>query len=356
MQKSERCRPSEAAAAAFAVLLFPLSAGAAEISFAGKKVDMYIGSTAGGGTDISSRLLGDYIVKYLPGQPTIIYRNIPGGQGVKALNYFASSKVKPDGLSLAGGSQGHIDLDSRSLSAVEYDPLKFEYIGGFSRGGTLFVMRKSAIPRLSDKTAKPVVVPAVEVVASGPQMALWGMEFLGWNAKIVLGYGGTPAMILAARQGEADSMSSSSTLALKPLLEDPDFVPFMQFGDLDDSGKFVARPAYANVPVFASEVEKKMAPSQQRVFESWLQAQYLDKWFALPPGTPKEYIAVYNEAFRKATQDPNFIKQANVMFGEDFKSISAELITRLVSGMVRDHEAVNKFVTELRRKNGLPVE
>jgi hypothetical protein len=342
--------------AAFAALLASVPAAAQEVSFAGKKIDMYIGSTAGGGTDTSSRLLGDYLVKYLPGKPTIVYRNIPGGQGVKALNFFASSKVKPDGLAFAGGSQGHIDLDSRSLSAVEYDPLKFQYFGGFSRGGTLFVIRKASIPRLHDKSAKPVVVPAVEIVASGPQMALWGMEYLGWNARIVLGYGGTPAMLLAARQGEADVMSSSSTLALKPLLDDPDFVPLMQFGDLDDSGKFVARPAFATVPVFATEVAKKLPPQHQGVFESWLEAQYMDKWFALPPGTPKPYLDAYNDAFNKATKDPDFIKQAYLQFGEDFKSISAELITKLVTGMVRDHEAVNKFVTELRRKHRLPTD
>ena len=76
----------EAAAAAFAGLLLAYPATAQEVSFAGKKIDMYIGSSPGGGTDLSSRLIGDYVAKYLPGRPTIVYRNIPGGQGVKALN------------------------------------------------------------------------------------------------------------------------------------------------------------------------------------------------------------------------------------------------------------------------------
>ncbi|MGH8514394.1 MAG: Bug family tripartite tricarboxylate transporter substrate binding protein, partial [Gammaproteobacteria bacterium] len=89
-----------AAAAALAGHLLAYPAAAQEVSFAGKKIDMYIGSSPGGGTDLSSRLIGDFVVKYLPGKPTIVYRNIPGGQGVKALNYFAKD-VKPDGTGFA---------------------------------------------------------------------------------------------------------------------------------------------------------------------------------------------------------------------------------------------------------------
>ena len=99
------CRAAALAAAAV-VLASPCAAQ--DVSFAGKKIEMYIGSSPGGGTDLSSRLIGDYLAKYLPGTPTIVYRNIPGGQGVKALNYFAKD-VKPDGIGFAGGSQGHFD-------------------------------------------------------------------------------------------------------------------------------------------------------------------------------------------------------------------------------------------------------
>jgi hypothetical protein len=348
-------RDLAALAGAFVAFLSATPAGADEISFAGKKVDMYIGAAAGGGTDLSSRLLGEFIVKHLPGQPSIIYRNIPGGQGVKALNHFAT-RVKPDGLGIAGGSQAHIDPGSRQQSAVEYDPLSFIYIGGISRGGTVFVLRKGALARLADPAAKPVVVPALEIASTGPQMALWGKEYLGWNVKIVLGYGGTPAMILAARQGEADAMASSSTLQLQPLLDDPEFVPYVQFGDLDNSGKFVERPSFAGVPIFETMIESKLPQAYRKIFEAWLQTQYVDKWFALPPKTPPAYVAAYVEAFRKAMEDKEFIRQARLQFGDDFKSISAQNMTQLVKGMVENSDIVLQHMLELRRKHGLPTE
>jgi tripartite-type tricarboxylate transporter receptor subunit TctC len=261
-----------AAAAAFAGFLCVAPAPAQEVSFAGKKIDMYIGSSPGGGTDLSSRLIGDFVVKYLPGKPAIVYRNIPGGQGVKALNYFARD-VKPDGLGFAGGSQGHFDPAGGRQSAIEYDPLTFKYIGGINRGGTVFVFRREAIERLSKPGAKPVVVPAVAGASTGPQMALWGKEYLGWNVKFVIGYSGTPAMILAAMNGEADSMASSSSSQLKPLLDNPAFAPFTQLGDLNDSGKFVPRVAFPNVKVFADIIAPKLAKNDGEILLAWLQTQ-----------------------------------------------------------------------------------
>jgi hypothetical protein len=234
--------------------------------------------------------------------------------------------------------------------------LTFAYIGGISRGGTLLVMRKSAAARLNDPAAKSVVVPAVELVSTGPQMALLGKEYLGWNVRLAIGYSGTPAMILAARQGEVDAMASSSASQLKPLFEDPEFVPYTQLGDLDDVGNFVERANFRDVPLFGPMMEAKLPQDKRAVFSAWLRTQYLDKWFALPPKTPPAYVAAYRVAFNKAVNDPNFVRQARLQFGDDFKAVSADNITQLVEGMVSSADLVLNEMLELRRKHGLPTE
>jgi hypothetical protein len=341
--------------AGLAALVFAQPAPAQEVSFAGKKIDMYIGSAPGGGTDLSSRLVGEFVVKYLPGKPSIVYRNIPGGQGIKALNYFAT-QVKADGLGFAGGSQGHFDPAGRTQSAIEYDPLTLQYIGGVNRGGTVFVFRKEAIGRLGNPNAKPVVVPAVAGASTGPQMALWGKEYLGWNVKFVIGYSGTPAMILAALNGEADCMASSSSAQLQPLLENTAFTSYTQLGDLNDNGQFVPRIAFPNVKVFADMITPKLPANDAEILLAWLQTQYIDKWFALPAGTPGPVLQAYRTAFGKAVQDPEFVRQAKLQFGEDFGATTAENMTKLVHGMVKNAERVDKHMKALREKHGLPAE
>jgi tripartite-type tricarboxylate transporter receptor subunit TctC len=87
-----------------AVLAMAFSAvQAEEASFAGKQVTMIIGSAPGGGTDTSGRVIANFIAAHLPGKPSLIVRNIPGAQGLTAMNHFVK-QVAADGLTITMGS------------------------------------------------------------------------------------------------------------------------------------------------------------------------------------------------------------------------------------------------------------
>ena len=53
----------------------------------GKQIDMFIGTPAGGGYDQYGRLLGRHMSRYIPGNPTIVFRNMPAGGGRQAMNH-----------------------------------------------------------------------------------------------------------------------------------------------------------------------------------------------------------------------------------------------------------------------------
>src|SRR5438128_12535328 len=73
------------------------------VSFQGKTITMIVGSPAGGGTDTSARLIASLLANHLPGRPAVVVRNIPGAQGITAMNYFVK-QVAPDGLTLMTAS------------------------------------------------------------------------------------------------------------------------------------------------------------------------------------------------------------------------------------------------------------
>ena len=138
-----------------------------------KSVTMIIGYTAGGGVDAAGRLFAQFLPKYLPGQPSVIVRNMPGADGRVALNFFVRN-AKPDGLMITTGSGTQLDpLAFRSANAL-YDPTKFNFVGGISRGGTFQVISKTGEERLRDKNPTPVAVGAVDGTRSGEQMISWG--------------------------------------------------------------------------------------------------------------------------------------------------------------------------------------
>src|SRR5262249_22313845 len=126
-------------------------------SFKGKTVTMIVGSPPGGGTDGSARLIALLIADRLPGKPTLVVRNIPGAEGITAMNYVAK-QVAPDGFTLMVGSTTQADPLLYRRAQAQFDPTTFSAIGGVGRGGTVLLIRKEAEPRLYDHSAKPVVM------------------------------------------------------------------------------------------------------------------------------------------------------------------------------------------------------
>ena len=59
------------------ILGLPLKVGA--VDFSGKSVTLSIAFSVGGGSDRWARVYAPYLSKYLPGNPTVVVRNMPGG-------------------------------------------------------------------------------------------------------------------------------------------------------------------------------------------------------------------------------------------------------------------------------------
>jgi hypothetical protein len=223
---------------------------AAEIDFKGKTVTIVMGTQAGDGTDTAARLMGRMMTKYLPGNPTMLYRNLPAGHGIQALNYF-NDQVRPDGLSWFGGSGSSIRPETLRRKEVRFDPRNFHMFGGLPAPGGLVVIRKDAMPRLYDRTAQPVIMGDVDGNRASGQLGLWGPAFLGWNMKYVVGYAGTGAMTMAFKGGETHAYVTYNSFLLNPMRDSGDYVFLAQVGFPKGDG-FVARPDYPDVPVLSN--------------------------------------------------------------------------------------------------------
>jgi tripartite-type tricarboxylate transporter receptor subunit TctC len=330
------------------------SVTAQEVSFKGKRIETIVVSSAGGGTDTSTRLVGRFLAKPLPGKPDIIYRNMPAGHGTAGLNYFAK-QVKPDGMTWVGGSSSHVDSTTLAKEAVEYNPTKFEFFGGVSRGGSLLVLRKEKVKNLTDKSLPPVVVGEIDGNRSWGQMIMWGADILDWNIRFVVGYPGSGPLNLAARRGEIDMFGTAGLTLLKQILATGDFVAVAQDGATVD-GQSTGRKDFPDVPVFADMVEGKTSGLTAETFEFWNSSVQMDKWYALPTGTPKEHVEAYRAAWNALVKDPEFLKQAYLQFGEDFTPVSGAYVARMVSKTSYPAKEITAHFEGLKIKYGLPAQ
>lgn len=341
-------------ALAAAALLAPAGASAA-VDFGGKRIDVIMGSSPGGGTDGTTRLVGRFLEKYLPGHPDMQYRNMPGGHGIKALNYFAS-QVKSDGLTWVGGSSAHIDPNSLKKPAVKYNPTKFHLFGGVSRGGSIVFINSRKAKNLTDKSLQPVVVGEIDGSRSWAQMIMFGQEALGWNVKFVIGYPGTSQLLLAVRRGEVEMIGTSNLTLLKEMFKSGEYQGVAQMGSPNEKGEVEGRSDFANVPVFDDLVEGKLSGQAKNSFEFWNSLNQLDKWYALPANTPAEIVEAYRAAYDKVIKDPEFLKNAHLQFSEDFTAMKGEVVQKLVGKTAYPPVELTDFIEQMKVKNGLPAE
>src|SRR4051794_29059549 len=88
------------AVVAFATL-FPFGQPVqAEDFYAGRSIEILIGSGVGGGYDRYARTVLHHMVKHIPGHPTYVPRNMPGAGSMKTAEYLSTMAPK-DGTTIA---------------------------------------------------------------------------------------------------------------------------------------------------------------------------------------------------------------------------------------------------------------
>src|SRR5262249_36940012 len=229
--------------------------------------------------------------------------------GITAMN-FVVQQAAPDGLTIVTGSSTTADPLNYRKPQSHFDPTAFGVIGGVGRGGSAILISKEAEPRLYDKRARPAGMGApAGIPRSGMQMTAWGIEYLGWNARWIVGYRGTNELMLALERGEIDMTSTANLFLLQKLVDTGRFKVLVQTGMLRN-GAALPRPECADVPVLARLVDGKLGdPLAAGAFEYWESIAAMDKWVALPPKAPKAMLEIYRDAYGRIVREPDFIER-----------------------------------------------
>src|SRR5688572_12045633 len=109
-----------AAALCSATLVVPASAQSVENFYRGKSIDLIVGYGAGGDYDAYSRLAARHLSRFIPGNPTVVVKNMQGVGSLKALNYVYS-QAPQDGSTIGMMGQTVALEQLVKNSAVRYD-------------------------------------------------------------------------------------------------------------------------------------------------------------------------------------------------------------------------------------------
>lgn len=321
------------------------------VSFKDKTITMIIPTTAGGSTDLSARLFAKFFGDYLPGKPSVIAQNVPGGHGVTALNYIAQ-QVAPDGMTMTMSSNSQVDPINYRAPQAKYDPLSFQIIGSIGIGHNVMIIRSDALPRLKDKSKPPVTMGSVSgAPRSGMRMTIWGTEFLGWNTKWVVGYPGSTDLLVALERGEIDMTSFPSSYVADRLTDTSKYKVIYQDGLVENPAPS-GRADVDNAPLFTEAMKRKIKDPKIEAAYTYWRASTLFKWLALPPKTPDAIRDTYREAFLKITADPQFKAQAQEAL-EGFTVNSPAETVRMIHDLAVTSDEALDTMDALMRKQGL---
>ncbi|SFM38742.1 Bug family tripartite tricarboxylate transporter substrate binding protein [Thermodesulforhabdus norvegica] len=288
----------------------------AEVDFSGKTIKWIIPFSVGGGSDVWARLYAPYLQKYLPGNPTIVIKNMPGGGSIVGANYF-HERARPDGLTIFGSSGSTTFPYLLGNSKVKYDFSKYHIVLASSTGGVVYINPDLGVKSAADlKGFKKELVYASQGVTSLDLVPLLAFDMLGLNVKAVFGYKGRGAGRVAFEQGEVNIDYQTSTAYIenvRPLVEMKKAIPLMTWGVLDEEGNIVRDPIEPDLPCFPEVYEmvhgKKPSGPAWEAWKAFFVAGFaVQKAVWLPEKTPAEIVAVWREAAKKTIEDPEFQK------------------------------------------------
>src|SRR5690606_11618602 len=123
-----------------------------------KRVEFLISSTAGGGNDISARMIARHTSRHMRGSPTFIAKNMPGARGGTLANHLFNIASR-DGLSIGMVQNSALFQPLYGDVKARFDIKKFNWLGSPNKDvGVLILWHKTPVDTLDDARKKGLIL------------------------------------------------------------------------------------------------------------------------------------------------------------------------------------------------------
>jgi tripartite-type tricarboxylate transporter receptor subunit TctC len=316
-----------AVAALMAATLFAQAQEPAEF-FRGKSINIYVGSSAGGGYDTYARLLARHFGKHIPGQPTIVVQNMPGAGSNKAAGYIYAVAPK-DGTAIGAIFPGAILQPLLGDAAAQHEPNKFIYLGS-ANSDVYHCFARSDAPAKTfrDALKTEIILGASNEGGTTRDLPAMMNNLAGAKFRIVTGYAGSKEIGLAVERNEVHGACGIGWTGFTTLYASW-FEKKLVNMTLQLAVKGHPELNKMGVPL---ALEFARGPEERQAMELVLSQGLFGRPFVLPPGVPDARAEALRKAFDAAMADPALLsdaKKANLdldaIGGRDLQQIVANL-------------------------------
>ena len=271
--------------------------------YRGKTISLVIGTSAGNDYDFRGRLIARYMGKYIPGEPTIVPRNMPGGGGIQAGNWLA--KIAPrDGTTLHMIMQNMMAAQAVQAQGIEFDTRKFIWLGNTtSAPNVINTWHTTGVTKVEQVKTREVLLGAPMGTAGALYPVLIN-TVAGTKFRVVTGYPGGNEVNLAMERGEVEGRGSNSWASWKSTK--PDWLKEKRINILVQ----VALTRHPDLPDVPLLMDLATNESDRKLLEFFSSDTDLSRSLVTTQDVPKERVAALRKAFDAMVKDSEFLAEA----------------------------------------------
>ena len=266
-------------------------------------ITINVGSGVGGGFDAYARLMALHYGRHIPGNPSIVVKNVPGATGLVAMNSLYNA-VPRDGSTILASFNTVVLSSLYGDANARFDPRKFGWIGSLGKQtATCLTWNATPIKTIEDARAQEVIVGATGAGSTPVMFPKLLNAMLGTKFKIVTGYS-TPGLRLAVERGEVQGICGiawETHMASVPHWIIDKKVNFLLQLGLTES---------AHLPGVPVAIDLIKDPGDRQVFELLAIPQEFGRPFLAPPEVPADRLAALQIAFQDMLKDKAYLADA----------------------------------------------
>jgi tripartite-type tricarboxylate transporter receptor subunit TctC len=308
--------------------------------YKGKNVDLYIGYSVGGGYDVYARILARYMGKHIPGNPTVVPKNMEGAGSLRLANWLYNVAPK-DGsaFGIIGRGTGFDPLLGKK--GAQFDATKFNWIGSANNEVSVCVAwHTTGIKKIEELYGKELTVGGTGASADTDQFPRVTNGVLGTKFRVITGYPGGNDIGLAMERGEVMGRCGWSFSSVKSThmnwLNEKKVNLLVQLA-------LKKHPELPDVPLIIDLAKNE---EQKQVLKIIFARQVMGRPFLAPPGVPQDRVAALRKAFMDTMNDKEFLAEAEKAQLE-ITPESGEEIQELVTDLYKTPPAVAQKAAEL---------
>src|SRR5215831_1063846 len=286
-------------------LLASVSAVAQSVEefYRGKTINFVVGYPTAGAPDIYARLVARHMAKHIPGNPNIVARNMPGAGSLTAANHMFNTAPK-DGTSVALTSPTMPLEEMLGVAQVKFRASQFNWIGRLATNPNItFIASTSPVKTIKDAFDKVAILGATARSSTNAIYPFVLNNVLGTRFRIVTGYEGTAAVMLAMERGEVEGLSSTYD-GLKAQRAD-----WLKQKKVNIVVQYLLR-RHPELPDVPTSAELASTPLQAQILRTVSSASEIGKFIFTTPGVPADRVDTLRKAFDAMVKDQDFLAEA----------------------------------------------